>query len=109
MQLASAIKLLREAVVMEDALNYQEPPDWFFSVRHNLGAALLKAKSYDEAANVYNDDLVVFPRNGWALAGLHEAQINMGAVEEAKKTRTFLNDAWKWADKELKSKMLNDF
>lgn len=108
-KLPSAIKLLREAVVMEDALNYQEPPDWFFSVRHHLGAALLKAKSYDEAASVFKDDLAVFPLNGWALAGLHQAQRNKGAIEEAQKTQTLLNEAWKWADKDLKSKSMNDF
>ncbi len=42
-QLDAAIALLNEAVKMEDHLNYNEPPDWFFSVRHHLGAVLLKA------------------------------------------------------------------
>jgi len=30
----AATSLLKEAVIKEDALNYNEPPDWFFSVPH---------------------------------------------------------------------------
>jgi len=44
-----AISLLTEAVAQEDALNYNEPPDWFFSVRHHLGAVLIEAGKYQEA------------------------------------------------------------
>lgn len=35
-----SINLLREAVAIEDKLNYNEPPDWFFSVRHHLGCSI---------------------------------------------------------------------
>jgi hypothetical protein len=38
-----AIRLLNSAMVIEDNLKYQEPPDWFFSVRHNLGALLIES------------------------------------------------------------------
>jgi tetratricopeptide (TPR) repeat protein len=41
--------------------------------RHYLGNTLLKAKQYDEAAKVYNEDLRVNPNNAWALTGLHKA------------------------------------
>ncbi|MGO8013166.1 hypothetical protein ACC715_36870, partial [Rhizobium ruizarguesonis] len=34
-QLNTSISLLKEAVAIEDNLNYNEPPDWFFSVRHH--------------------------------------------------------------------------
>jgi tetratricopeptide (TPR) repeat protein len=102
-QLASSIKLLQEAVVLEEALNYQEPPDWFFSVRHNLGAILLRAKRYHEAEAVFANDLSVFPRNGWALSGLHKAQMSQGLTEKAQQTQVLLKKAWKWADNDLKS------
>lgn len=72
--LAPAINLLREAVALEDQLNYNEPPDWFFSVRHNLGTILLKAKRFAEAEEVYKEDLKTLPRNVWALAGLQAAR-----------------------------------
>ena len=35
--LKASIILLKDAIEMEDALNYNEPPDWFFSIRHHLG------------------------------------------------------------------------
>lgn len=100
---ASSITLLREAVALEDGLNYQEPPDWFFSVRHNLGDVLLQAKRYAEAEAVFADDLKTFPRNGWALSGLHKAQVNQGFTDKARQTQLVLNQAWKWADKALKT------
>ena len=36
---AAAISLLREAVAIQDKLNYGEPPDWFYPVRESLGAS----------------------------------------------------------------------
>ncbi len=69
-QFEASISLLKEAVAIEDNLNYNEPPDWFFSVRHHLGAVLLKAERYTEAENVYREDLQVWKKNGWALKRL---------------------------------------
>ncbi len=61
----ASIAALKDAIAMEDKLNYNEPPDWFFSVRHHLGAVLLKAGKYKEAEDVYNQDL----RTGRKMAG----------------------------------------
>ena len=41
----------------EDALNYNEPADWFYPTRESLGAALLRAHRADEAARVFREDL----------------------------------------------------
>jgi tetratricopeptide (TPR) repeat protein len=97
-QLDSSIRLLQEAVALEDALGYNEPPDWFFPVRHTLGATLLAAKRYAEAEAVFAKDLTIFPRNGWALSGLRQAQIGQGAADQARQTQIALAQAWKWAD-----------
>ncbi|GAB3175476.1 hypothetical protein GCM10027291_35550 [Telluribacter humicola] len=70
----TSISLLREAVALEDQLNYNEPPDWFFSVRHALGNVLLKANRQAEAEAVFKRDLEIFPRNVWALKGLQAAR-----------------------------------
>jgi hypothetical protein len=101
--LGASIALLRDAVVLEDALTYQEPPDWFFSVRHKLGAVLLEAKRNREAEAVFANDLTVYPRNGWALAGLYKAQLNQGLTAKAQQTQILLNEAWQWADKAVRS------
>ena len=47
-----------------------EPPEWIQPVRHTLGAALLRAGRPDVAEEVYREDLVRYPGNGWALFGV---------------------------------------
>ncbi len=101
--LERSINLLQEAVTLEDALGYNEPPDWFFSIRHNVGAVLLKAKRYKEAEAVFATDLTVFPRNGWALSGLYQAQVSQGFTDKAKQTQVVLTQAWRWADSDVKA------
>ncbi|RRB05008.1 hypothetical protein EHT25_13405 [Larkinella rosea] len=98
---AASIALLREAVRIEDQLNYNEPPDWFFSVRHTLGAVLLKARQFSPAEQVFREDLRTFPNNGWALSGLHKAQLGQGDKAKAAQTKVLLDEAWKHADRNL--------
>lgn len=100
---ASSIKLLREAVAMEDQLNYNEPPDWFFSVRHHLGAVLLENKNYEEAIKVYQEDLKWLPKNGWAQHGLKKAYTEL---KDEKSLNTIINElqqSWKYADIHLQT------
>jgi tetratricopeptide (TPR) repeat protein len=97
-RLNDAITLLKEAVVIEDALNYNEPPDWFFSVRHDLGAVLLKAGKAKEAEQVYRDDLKIWPKNGWALVGLYNALSAQNKKSDAETTKAMFEEAWKFAD-----------
>lgn len=93
-----SITLLKQAVAIEDNLNYNEPPDWFFSVRHHLGAVLLKAGKYSEAEQVYQKDLQAWKKNGWALIGLYNAQRLQKKDVLAQTTQTAFNQAWKYAD-----------
>ncbi len=102
-QTEKSISLLKEAVTSEDNLNYNEPPDWFSPVRHHLGAVLLKAGKYEEAMKVYNQDLQVWKRNGWALIGLYNALQLQNKNGEAQKIYTAFGQAWKYADQTLKS------
>lgn len=102
---SQSILLLREAIEIEDALNYNEPPDWFFSVRHHLGAIQLDAGMYKEAIITYEEDLDRLPKNGWALKGLSLAYkaINhqqLGEVQER------FDQAWATADIELNSSVV---
>ena len=52
-----AVHALRLAVAQEDSLHYDEPPTWYWPVRHTLGAALLRAGRAPEAEAVYREDL----------------------------------------------------
>jgi tetratricopeptide (TPR) repeat protein len=94
----AGIAALIEAVAMEDRLAYDEPADWFFPVRHILGAELLKAGRSSEAEAVYREDLRRNPMNGWSLFGLSQALRAEKKTGEAREVEAKFNEAWKRAD-----------
>jgi tetratricopeptide (TPR) repeat protein len=98
-----SISLLKEAVAIEDGLNYQEPPDWFFSVRHHLGAVQIEAGKYEQALATYREDLETYPKNGWALHGIKLAYEKMGKTGRASNVDKKLREIWAYADVDLKS------
>ncbi len=98
-----AISLMQKAVAIEDQLNYNEPPDWFFSVRHHLGSVYLKAGMFSEAEKVYQDDLRKWPKNGWALVGLYNALNAQKKEKEATSAKEAFDSAWQYADKSITS------
>lgn len=100
---ADAIQLLQEAVAVEDALNYNEPPDWFFSIRHHLGAVLIEAGKFQEAIKVYDKDLITFRENGWALRGLMNAYEKLGDKRKYDEAKIRFDEAWKQADIQIAS------
>ncbi len=98
---AKSISLLKEAIVIEDALNYNEPPDWFFSVRHHLGAVQVEAQQYHEAVNTFEEDLERLPKNGWALHGLRRAYEGLNDKTKVEEMNTALETIWASASVEL--------
>lgn len=94
---------LRRAVAAEDKLAYNEPRDWFFPVRHLLGAALMEAGKPDDAEEVYREDLQRNPDNGWALYGLGAALKAQGKAADAARVAQQYQAAWKHADVVLAS------
>lgn len=96
-----SINLLQEAVEMEDALNYNEPPDWFFSIRHHLGAIQIKAALYEDAILTYTEDLKHFPKNGWAYHGLKIVYTRLNDVENIAQVNGLLSESWAHADFEI--------
>ncbi|UFH52759.1 hypothetical protein [Spirosoma sp. KNUC1025] len=98
-----SVALLQEAVLLEDKLNYNEPPDWLFPVRHHLGAVLLEARRWQEATLVFKEDLRILPRNGWALYGLYKARQGQGDSVGANLAKSQFDQAWRWADTKLVS------
>jgi tetratricopeptide (TPR) repeat protein len=93
-----AIARWREAAAAEDRLGYDEPKNWFFPVRHELGAALLRAGDAPGAERVYREDLVQNPDNGWAYKGLSLALRAQGRAAEADETDAKFRRAWSNAD-----------
>jgi len=97
----TAVPLLSKAIEHEDNLNYNEPPDWFFSVRHYLGDVYLQQGNWKAAEEVYRKDLFNFPENGWALSGLHKALEAQGRQTEADEIRARFDESWVRADRDL--------
>ncbi len=99
--LPAALARFQRAVAAEDALRYDEPPDWPYPVRHQLGAALLTAGRAQQAEAVYRADLQRHPHNGWALYGLAQSLEAQGKTAQASAARRDFSEAWKHADVSL--------
>lgn len=88
----AAFAHLRQSVVMDDNLPYDEPWGWMQPTRNALGALLLEQGQVEEAAAVYRADLglddtlsraVQHPDNVWSLHGYHECLTILGHTEQA--------------------------
>ncbi len=97
----ASIVLLKEAIKMEDALNYNEPPDWFFSIRHHLGRILILNGQKKLAIELYLEDLERLPKNGWAYHGIKTAYEASNDKENAERYNILFNESWQHADFEL--------
>jgi tetratricopeptide (TPR) repeat protein len=91
----------REALTIEDAGLYFEPPKWYYPIRESLGSALLNAGQSAEAEAVYREDLKRFPENGWSLFGLAAALRAQGKSPEAAAVDQRFSKAWSAADVRL--------
>lgn len=99
----AGIEALDEAATLEDALNYDEPPDWIQPIRHALGATLMQEGRYADAETVYREDLARLPENGWSLYGLARALRLQGKTDEAAVIQARFDAVWTGADTELRS------
>jgi tetratricopeptide (TPR) repeat protein len=93
-----AIRLFEEAINMEEALPFSEPPLWPLSVRHHLGAVLLLADRPSEAEVVYHADLLHHQDNGWALIGLAQSLRAQQKDDQAAEAEDRFKKAWAHAD-----------
>jgi len=98
----AAVALWRQAVDLEDRLSYSEPADWFYPVRHYLGAALLDAGDPKAAELVYRADLERNPKNGWAYFGLWQALVAQKRTRDAQTAERDFQRAWSQAEVQLK-------
>ncbi|NCJ05925.1 hypothetical protein GS597_05240 [Synechococcales cyanobacterium C] len=99
----AAVTFLQEAVQLEKALVYTEPPDWYHPTRQSLAAVLLKANRAAEAEATYREDLAIYPNNGWSLYGLAQSLRSQNKLQDAQAVETQLQEAWQYADVTLAS------
>jgi tetratricopeptide (TPR) repeat protein len=104
--MAAAVTSFEEAVAMQDALPYTEPPFWYYPTRQSLGAALLADGRAAEAQLVFEADLEQYPMNGWSLYGLTEALNAQGLTAPAEAARQRFETVWQFSDVTLSSSVL---
>jgi tetratricopeptide (TPR) repeat protein len=106
---------LRNAVDLDDGLQYEEPWSWPQPTRHALGALLMEAGEYEEAEAVYRADLGLdgklprpsqHPRNVWALHGLHECLVRRSEKVELPHVKLLLDQAIARADIPIRASCL---
>jgi tetratricopeptide (TPR) repeat protein len=94
-EMDTAIQRLREAVGLQDKLNYNEPADWFFPVRESLGAALLKNGDASGAEKVFREDLEHNLRNPRSLWGLQQTLLQQHRDYDAGFIQSQFKASWK--------------
>jgi tetratricopeptide (TPR) repeat protein len=104
--MAAAVTSFEQAVAMQDALPYTEPPFWYYPTRQSLGAALLADGRAAEAQLVFEADLEQYPMNGWSLYGLTEALNAQGLTAPAEAARQRFETVWQFSDVTLSSSVL---
>jgi len=99
----TAIRVLRQAVEIDDGLPYSEPPIWHQPPRQVLGAVLLEAGRATDAEAVYREDLTRFRENGWSLFGLMQSLRAQNRAADAADVRRRFAAAWSRSDFALTS------
>ena len=99
---APAISMLEAAVRIQDGLNYDEPPDWFFPAREPLGGVLLMNGNNAAAEQVFREDLNRNPRNPRSLFGLQQALKGQGKNYDAGFIENQFHSSWKGGPTPLK-------
>jgi tetratricopeptide (TPR) repeat protein len=99
---AGAIDHWKQAVAIQDKMNYDEPPEWYYPVRESLGAALLRAGKPAEAEAVFREDLKRNPNNPRSLFGLWKSLEAQKKANEAQSAHDLFERAWKNADVQLR-------
>jgi tetratricopeptide (TPR) repeat protein len=92
--IGGAVKAFEDAVFVQDALPYTEPPHWYYPIRQSLGAALLRAGKLDEAEKAFRESLAQTPSNGWALQGLMEVYRKRGDMAALRATQRRFDTTW---------------
>lgn len=92
--LEGAARAYEDAIFVEDALSYTEPPYWYYPVRQSLGAVRLRQGKLDEAEAAFRESLARVRNNGWALAGLAATYQRKGDAAAARATQRAFAAAW---------------
>jgi hypothetical protein len=94
----SAKALFARAATEEKALGYREPPIYIRPVGETEGAAMLRARRWDDAKAAFENALLERPHSGFALYGIATANEQLGDRQAASQTYSEFLTTWKDAD-----------
>ncbi len=94
----SAVFYYESAIRLEDSLIYFEPKEWIIPTRQFYGANLLKWKEPERAEEIYIEDLIWNPGNGWSLYGLYQCALAQQKTKQAETYRQQYLLAFKHSD-----------
>ena len=69
----------------------------------DIGVLMAEQGLYEEAADVFNADLLLHPNNGWALKGLTTCYQMTEQHQKAKLTEELFSKSWSRSDIKLKA------
>lgn len=104
-----AIIHFQEAVQLQDALRYSEPPDWYYPVRESLGRLLLSAGHAGKAERVFREALTRTPESPWSLDGLANSLRAQQKAGDAAPIEDRFRKAWTAADIDFKPSRFEAF
>jgi predicted Zn-dependent protease len=104
--LDAAVRELEQAIALQDALPYMEPPYWYYPIRQTLGAVLLLKGEPQLARDAFRESLGRTPNNAWSLYGLAQSYDRQGMRAEAREVEKYLSRAWSGERKRLDLKRL---
>ncbi len=90
----TAIEAMEEAVALQDAIAYTEPPFWYYPAKQTLASMLLQAGNAERAEHLFLESLTASPNNAWVLYGLAESYKAQGDKNGAKYANALFKDAW---------------
>ncbi len=92
--LETAVEAMEEAVALQEAIAYTEPPFWYYPSKQTLASMLLQAGKTERAEQLFLESLAASPNNAWVLYGLAEAYRAQGDKNGAKYANALFKDAW---------------
>ena len=93
-----AIPYWQAAVVAFDEFQHWEYLSWYHPVRESLGADLFLLARFEEAEQVFREDLERLPGNPRSLFGLWRTLEAQGRTTEAEEARRHFETTWQGAD-----------
>lgn len=92
--LDAAISAMEEAVAAQEALNYTEPPYWYYPSKQTLAAMVLRRGDTARAEQLFIESLAELPNNGWSYVGLVETYRARGDKPARKYAENLMKAAW---------------